>query len=297
MGRRAPLEEPSRASFAAALRPLRAASAPARAHPSPKRMPPSRLGRQCRKVLRRKTTPPLGVFGFVPLAHASGTKHFIRAGPRHASRTKPVSIGILAVLAKKSRRNDSRFFFLSIFGSSPPAKRFKNHFASAEVKHILYPEQQGTVASRGRVRYQGDDHRAQVTQVKGCAVGISVYAGDDANNCSMFQVSVLWPVTLEMCEFEPGQGRGGAARSRKPWRRVQKAVGPVARRCMTKCTTNVSPGLSIIPSESSSRQEDGGGVGTCTSFCEHNTRLPHTHDRRLRSLAGAKKDFTRVALL
>jgi hypothetical protein len=40
-----------------------------------------------------------------------------------------------------------------------------------------------------------------------------------------------------------------------------------------------------------------GGVGTCTSFCEHNTRLPHTHERRLRSLAGAKKDFTRVALL
>jgi len=50
---------------------------------------------------------------------------------------------------------------------------------------------------------------------------------------------------------------------------------------------DVSPGLSIIPSESSSRQEDG-GVGTCTSFCEHNTRLPHTLERRLRSLAGAK---------
>jgi len=62
------------------------------------------------------------------------------------------------------------------------------------------------------VRYQGDDHRAQVTQLKGCAVGISVYAGDDANNCSMFQVSVLWPVTLEMSEFEPWQGRGRGAR-------------------------------------------------------------------------------------
>jgi len=48
-----------------------------------------------------------------------------------------------AVLAEKSRRNDSRFFFLSIFGSSPPAKRFENHFASAAVKHVLYPEQQG----------------------------------------------------------------------------------------------------------------------------------------------------------
>jgi len=41
-------------------------------------------------------------------------------------------------------------------------------------------------------------HRAQVTQLKGCVVGSSVYAGDDANNCSMFQVSVLWLVTLEM---------------------------------------------------------------------------------------------------
>jgi hypothetical protein len=58
-------------------------------------------------------------------------------------RTKPVSIGVLAVLAETSRRNDSRFFFLSIFGSSPPAKRFENHFASAAVKHVLYPEQQG----------------------------------------------------------------------------------------------------------------------------------------------------------
>jgi len=115
-----------------------------------------------------------------------------------------------------------------------PKTLFENHFALLAVKHVLYPEQQGTVASRGRVRYQGDGHRAQVTQLKGCAVGISVYAGDDANDYSMFQVSVLWPVTLEMCEFEPGQGRGGAARSRKPWRRVQKAVGPAARRCMTR---------------------------------------------------------------
>ena len=131
-------------------------------------------------------------------------------------------------------------------------------------------------------------HRAQITQLKGCVVGSSVYAGDDANNCSIFQVSVLWLVTLEMCEFEPGQGRGGAARSRKPWRRVQKAVGPAARRCMTRCTTHVSPGLSSIPSESSSRQEDGRGWHLHLSFCEHNTRLPHTHERRLRSLAGAK---------
>jgi len=164
-----------------------------------------RRRRHAARVHAQKNYPPLGVFGFVPLAHASGTKHFICAGPRHASQTKTVSIGVRAVLVEKSRRNDSRFFSLSIFGSSPPAKRFENHFASAPVKHV-YPEQQGTVAPRGRVRYQGDGHRAQVTQLKGCAVGISVYAGNDANDYSMFQVSVLWPVTLEMCEFEPGQG-------------------------------------------------------------------------------------------
>jgi len=145
-------------------------------------------------------------------------------------------------------------FFLSIFGS------LSQQNASPLLRlSMSSTPQQGTVAARSRVRNQGDGHRAQVTQLKGCAVGITVYAGDDANNCSMFQVSVLWPVTLEMCEFEPGQGRGGAARSSKPWRRVQKAVGPAARRCMTMCPTHVSPGLSSIPLESSSRQEDGRG--------------------------------------
>jgi len=119
-------------------------------------------------------------------------------------------------------------------------------------------------------------------------VGISVYAGDDANNCSMFQVSVLWPVTLEMCEFEPGQGRGGAARSRKPWRRVQKAVGPAPRRCTTRCTTNVSPGLSIIPSESSSRQEDGGGWHLHLVLRTQHTSAAHARAATAESRRGEK---------
>jgi len=60
---------------------------------------------------------------------------------------------VLAVLAQRLQ-----ILFLSIFGSLPPAKHFEIHFAPS-VKHVLYPEQQGTVAWRGRVRYQGDDHR------------------------------------------------------------------------------------------------------------------------------------------
>jgi len=49
----------------------------------------------------QKKLPALG--GFVPLAHASGTKHCIHADPRHASLIK-VSIG---VLAEKSRHHVS----------------------------------------------------------------------------------------------------------------------------------------------------------------------------------------------